>query len=823
MLRKDADEFVNYTVENTKGALSSNFISNFAEDANGTIWIGVFDKGFHSFDLLTQKFSSYHTEPFVKSGISRANTQNILIDSEENLWIGTTQGLFKVLKRKDGSFSIVSMADRMAEERDNYKSSNHILTLHESKDKSLWIGTRGAGLCKYDKKTKSFIWYNTQNGLSLNNVNKILESLEGNLWLSGNSGLSKLDIKTGVFTNFTSSDGLLSNDFGINSGYRDQHGVLYFGNYKGIDYFHPKDIVTNTELPSVYLRGFKLFNKEVSPGEMDAPFTKVISQVDSIALSHDQSVFTIEYSTINYTRPEKNQYAYYLEGLENSWNYVGNDRSATYTNLDYGNYLFKLKAANNDGVWNETPLELKITILPPWWKTGFAFFGYFLFFSLGLYLLNLRFKNKIKEKQLLHYERKSRAQKEKLNERKLQFFTNISHEFRTPLTLIKNPLSSIISDPKLKLPVSVREKHQIIYKNADRLTRLIDELMDFRKLELNKVRIKAAKIDVVGFVKDIGTYFTEEASSKKLDFKMKCDLDELYVWLDPSMFEKIIFNLLSNAFKVTPDHGKITINISLNKHRVLPLLEDKNSNGSFEISISDTGPGLKEKQVKKIFERFYQVDNLNKWYYGGTGIGLEVVRSFVALHKGTIDINSTVGKGTTFIGNFPLGKAHFKKEEIYVLDTKQRPYKKERMVLPVLENTNLDEPDVKNTISQTLLIVEDNTALRKYLKKELKILYKILTASNGKEGLEIAKSKLPDIIITDIIMPEMDGIEFCRKVKNNIATSHIPILMLTAKTMAKDWVEGIDSGADAYLNKPFDMPVLKSRLSQLLNSRKALV
>ena len=820
LLKNGTDEFINFSSQNTGGSLASNCISSFAEDSDGTIWIGtLYAGGLHTYSHKTGKFSREVAYSLPDYDLDTKDIRKVLIDSDEDIWIGTIDALYK-LDKKDKGYGIQDFSRQMSVEQNHHISSNHILTLLEGSKKTIWIGTRGAGLCKYDKKNKKFAWYNEKNGQPLNNVNSIVQADNGDMWFSGNSGLCSLDILTNKFTRYTRNDGLLSNDFNINASVKADNGTIYLGNYQGVDYFKPEEIMTNTSLPYSYLKGFKLFNKEVSPREQNAPLTKVISETSSLILTNEQSVFTIEYSAINYTRPEKNKYAYYLEGLESTWNYVGDVRSATYTNLDYGNYTFKLKAANNDGVWNETPLELSIKILPPWWKTKWAIAIYFLLFLLGILLLNILTNRRLKQKQLLENERESRRQKEALNERKLQFFTNISHEFRTPLTLIKNPLEGIISNSGLKLPVEIQEKHRIIYKNTHRLNRLIDELMDYRKLELNKMHVKITKVDIVALMTDICEYFKEESSERHIRLQFLHPMSELYVWIDVGMLEKIIFNLLSNAFKVTQERGNITLKLAVVSNAVFPLINENQVNEAFEISISDTGPGLREEQLNKIFERFYQVDSLNKGYYSGTGIGLEVVRSFIVMHKGKIDVKSKVGEGTTFRASFSMGNAHFSEAEI--AKGSNISIKKKQFLLPQKNPTEIQISEDATASSHTLLVVEDNAELRNYLKKELKSQYKIVVANNGEEGLKRISEKQPDLILTDVMMPEMDGFEFCKKVKENIKISHIPILMLTAKTMTEDRIRGIEAGADVYLNKPFDLRVLKSRLNQLLSSRKML-
>lgn len=825
-LKKGSKRFINYTIESTSKDLGSNTILTLDEDSDGTIWIGSYNNGLYSFDSKREEFTHYDYGDFLLNRLTDIEVRKILVDRNDNIWLGTEVGLYKIEKGNNGELSIMPQKGKMPKGFNNHNSSDNILSLLESEDGSIWIGTRGAGLCKYDIDSNTYVWYNKQNGLEEENVNSIVQSLDENIWLAGNTGITKFNVKDSTFVNYTSNDGLLSNDYNINSAYRDKEGLLYFGSFQGVDFFNPTEIKVNENLPSLYLTDFKLFNESVVVNQETSPLRKVISKTDSLSLTSKQSVFTIEYSSINFTRPEKNEYAYYLEGYENTWNYVGKKRSATYTNLDPGNYTFKLKAANNDGVWNETPLQLKISILPPWWKTNWALLSYALLFLLGIYLLNRITKNRLRDKQLVANERHNRLLEKDLNEKKLQFFTNISHEFRTPLSLIISPLEDIIKNDSNDLTERIKEKHNTIHKNTKRLYRLINELLDFRKLELDKVRVKARKLNLVSFTKNIASHFKEEAFIKNIHLSIDTDIQDIEIWADESMLEKIIFNILSNAFKVTPEGGAITVDLSAKEDLVsLPLANDKEKIEAIEIKISDTGPGLKKEQVEKIFKRFYQVDNLNKTYYGGTGIGLEVVRNFVKLHKGNISVDSEVGKGTTFTVVFPATDKYFKDNEKLTDGVADQVKEEGYLVNSDVDNSERSIKDNDENIgvaSHTLLIVEDNTELRNYLKNELKKQYKILLAKNGREGLRLAKEFLPDIIMTDVIMPEMDGFMFCKHIKSDIKTSHIPLLMLTAKTRIENRMEGIENGADAYMVKPFDVGLLKLRLSQLITSRQLI-
>ena len=814
-LKKGSNQFINYNVNNTNGSITSNRILSFSEDSKGTIWIGTFLKGLHSYNLKNQQFKHYNSKPFIENNIIYSNIRSVLVDYQDNVWLGTTRGLFKV--EKNGQNVQVYAIKELVSDKSVIRNVVSVLSLYEDEKQNLWIGSDGDGLLQYNLKNKNY----KKIELNQETVASIIKSKDGNLWIAGSRGLSRLELKNqNKATNYTTNDGLLSNDFNNNAVLEDSNGVLYFGNYAGVNYFNPKDIIINPHEPSVYLSDFKLFNKSVTINDKDSPLQSVLSETSEITLTHDQSVFTISYAGINYTRSENNKYAYYLEGFEDDWNYVENVNTATYTNLGQGEYIFKVKAANNDGVWNTIPTTLKITILPPWWISTWAILSYVIFILLISYLAYHIINSRIKEKRLIKFERDKRHQEEELNNKKIQFFTNISHEFRTPLTLMLNPLEDIIKNEDLSLPTYVKEKHNIIYKNTKRLTRLINELMDFRKLQFNKLTVNACEIEAISFVNEVTSYFREEAEQQNINFNTTTNISFFTIWADPGMLEKILFNVLSNAFKVTPEQGTISVSISVpNEKKILPLIDDKNPVPFFEIKIEDTGCGIKEEEMNQIFERFYQVKEINSQYYGGTGIGLEVVQNFTNLHKGKIEVESEEGVGTVFRLFFAQGNAHFAPTEIFI------PSKQTNTKQPIANaetNKQLTKTDKEIIKKKTVLIVEDNAELRNYLSNQLNADYNILLASNGIEALKLADKKIPDAIISDVMMPKMDGYEFCVKLKENLKTSHIPVLMLSAKTMSDDWIKGIESGADVYVNKPFKTEILKTQLKRLITSRQIL-
>lgn len=824
-LKKGTKHFVNYTVENTNGGLQSNTIVSIAEDAKGTLWLASFHNGLHSYNPKTGLFTNYDSGDFLKFGIHNLDIWKVLVDSQDQVWLGTTYGLYKVKKLSSGELKVTSMFDRLAQQYGNMTTANHILSLFESEDGTIWLGTKGAGMAAYRPKIDSLQWYNKLKGFQLENVTSIIESDQHHIWAAGNSGIVKLDPTTGEFSNFDQSDGLLSNDYNMNAAFNDGEGNLYFGGYEGMDFFNPNTIKYNQQETLLYLSDLRIFNNKVLPTQPDSPLSKVIAQTDSITFTSKQSVFTIEYSGINYTRPEKNEYAYYLAGYENAWNYVGNARSATYTNLDPGSYVFKLKSSNNDGTWNKQPLELYIEVLPPWWKSNWALVCYLLVFFGAIVVLNKLTQNRIRNKQLEKYEEEKRIQQEQLNEKKFQFFTNISHEFRTPLTLIMNPIRDILLNDDPNLPSRLRDKHTIIHKNTERLYRLVNELLDFRKLELNKVRLHANEFDIVKLVDHTIQHYKEEAINRSVDLSFDKDDEPLMIWGDENLLEKVLFNVISNAFKASLEGGAINVSLYAKEPSVaFPLVGETFKSPAVEIVISDTGIGLEKEQIEHMFDRFYQVENLNHSYYGGTGIGLEVVQSFVQLHKGKIEVESEPGKGTSFKIILPIGNQHFTEEELNItIPTKSDEIQDDVIGTFPSKGDLEDDQEIKDmATTHTLLLVEDNMELRSYLQQAFKSQYKVVVAHDGEQGLKIAKDILPDVIITDVIMPRMNGFDFCKEIKTDMRTSHIPVLMLTAKAKIEDRIEGIELGADAYMVKPFDIRLLKLRLSQLISSRQLI-
>ena len=815
VLRNGTTNFMNINTDSVPNKLMSNRVVSFSEDSSKVVWIGTFLGGLHSYDLSTGKLTHYNDDQFIDLELDKGNIRKIIVDEFDNVWLGTRKGLFRYNPKIK---LITSMNEKIESVIKNSGSNFVVFSIYEDTNNKIWIGTDGYGLLSYSPNEDKITWHGEGKEIRNMSINSITQTYDGSFWLGTDNGLIRYNGDTDNYRVFDRSDGLLNNNINRNSFYNEQN-ILYFGTIGGINFFNPISVPKNESLPKLTFQKLKILNSEIIVSD-NSPLKKALNQLDTLVLRHDQSSFSIDYMGVSHTRSEKNSYAYMLDGLDEDWNYVGQQRSANYTNIKPGDYIFSLKAANNDGYWTNEPKTIFIKVLSPWWLSWWAKFLYIIvFLSIGYYIYRL-ITLRISEKRKAELERGQRKQNEELNAKKIQFFTNISHEFRTPLTLILNPLESLIKDKHINnLPIEIIDKHKIIHRNTKRLKRLIDELMDFRKMQFSELKVQIQKVDLVKIITNITSNFIEEANFRKIDFQI--DFEESIpneIMVDTSMFDKILFNLLSNAFKATSENGKIRVKVSHhNQGLVFPLIDEKNVQSGFEFDITDTGIGINKKNIKKIFNRFYQSEENNEQYYSGTGIGLEVVKKFVDYHKGEIVVQSEQGVGTSF--------------KVFIPDIKIPFYKNKQLLngkkLSQLQSKNfssfVDELPFENSKlskSDTILIVEDNMELREYLKYELKSLYKVLEAPNGKNGLEIARKNKPDIIIADVMMPEMDGFQMTRLLKSEKSTMNIPIVMLTAKVGESDRIHGIDSGADIYLKKPFSIELLKTHLQQLIKSKE---
>jgi len=821
-------------------SISDDRILSITEDELGILWIGTMYGGLNKFEKDNERFSHFKYSPDNPNGLSSTDVHVLFIDNSGILWIGTKRGGLDALELRTEKFFHYKYDPSDL----NSLSNNKISSIYEDKSGTVWIGTQEGGLNKLDRVNGKFRHFKMENGLPSDFVTGILEDDHGNLWLSTTNGLSKFNPQTETFRNYDVEDGLQSNEFEELSAYcKSKTGELIFGGVNGFNIFYPDSIKDNTHIPPVYITDFQLFNKPVPIGYDSLSgrtiLSKSIIECEEIELNYDDKVFSFEFAALDYHAPLKNKYAYIMEGFDKDWNYTDAIRNlATYTNLDPGEYTFRVKGSNNDGIWNEAGASLKIIILPPWYQTTIAYLIYILLIGSVIYFV---WKAQLKKIKIKHDYEMSQFEAKKLHEVdeiKTRFFTNISHEFRTPLTLILGPSKQLLEssgEEKTKITAD------LIHRSAKKLNRLVDELLDISKIEAGEMQLKACPKNLVAVVKEIALSFNSLAERKKITFRLNSDSDEIVVYIDKDKVDKILTNVLSNAFKFTPEGGCVDVGIHIHPEfisgsqsvsatsvniKIPKLVRDDRF---VEISIRDTGVGIPQNQIDKIFDRFYQVDGSYTREHEGTGIGLSLTKELIELHKGRIVVESEEGKGTTFQLIFPLGKDHLKAEEICEVESaKDYEIEKERIIPEEDEFIeSKDKHRIMYNLSETqekpaLLIVEDNPDVRKYISMILEKQYRIYEAKDGEEGLNKSFELIPDLIISDIMMPKMNGLQMCSKLKTDTRTSHIPIIMLTAKATMKDKISGLELGADDYIMKPFEAEELKARIRNLLEQRKRL-
>ena len=793
------------------------YISNFYKSSDQKIWLCVNDTfGLRNINPKTADVEQVRYRNEVNENMHFPYATCILEDSAGIYWIGTRyRGLYLYDSNKQLTTRFISHSDSIS------LKSNNIIALHIDAHDNLWVGTYGGGLSMFNRQTKTVKTFSLKEGLQNPNIYGILEDDAGFLWLTTLSGISRFDPTRNEFKNYSKENGIPLQEMSEHSFTKLTDGRIVAGGNNGFIVFDPRKIKSNRFVPPMLITNFRLLRSEKNS---DKPIfeKKYISNNEEIRLKYNQSSFIIEYTALNYISPEKNQYAYQLEGFDADWNKVGKQRIAIYTNLNSGRYVFRVKASNNDGVWNEKGMSLSIVVSPPPWRTWWAYIIYFLvltgFFFLLLHYLKL--ENEVKIKQI------EQDNSEKVHQLRIRLFTNFSHELRTPLTLIIGPLEDILNQSDLTSPV--RNSLYLIQKNAYRLLSLVNQLMDFRKQESGNMKLKAAEGRFNKFITEISMAFNELAAKQNIDFSLKGNELDILLWFDRLELEKVFFNLLSNAFKNTPSNGKITVCISLLKKVDLKdlslvkrdFLYKTNATEFIEVAICNTGRGIPSKELDKIFDPFYQVveDGMASV---GTGIGLSLVKGIVELHHGVVNVESSVGEGAKFSVYLPLGNGHLSQDEIikdYFGSEHINHY------LPSEDSFNDDIPDPidDNQKKYTILVIDDNTDIRNYIKSQLQVTYNITEAANGKDGLEKAMRQIPDLIISDIMMPEIDGLQLCIKLKHEIHTSHIPIILLTARTTYLQIKEGFEVGADDYITKPFNASILRFKVSSVIRNRELL-
>jgi signal transduction histidine kinase/DNA-binding response OmpR family regulator/ligand-binding sensor domain-containing protein len=781
----DPKESINLVGKRTWGSI--------IQDHLGYIWVGTYSSGVFKLDIANNKLTNYKNEPNDSSTLSSDNIGAIFEDSFGTIWVGTNTGGLNKFDRETEKFIHYGFF------------SNDVL--YEDKQKNFWVTDYLSGLILFDReKGKVIASYGKKDGLSANYILGILEDDHNNLWICTSNGLSKFNIGTKTIRNYYMEDGFSDNWFGWGQfGCKDSDGRMYFNNRDGEIAFHPDNIKDDTIPPQVVLSGISLFDRR---GEK-LSYEGFISELKEITLPFDQNDLRFDFVGLHFSSPERNRYKYILENFNKDWVNAGTQRNATYTNLDPGEYVFRVTASNKDGVWNQTGISITLIITPPWWATTWAYIFYILILGSILYFTWKLQVNRIKVKHEYEMSRFESQKLHEVDELKSRFFTNISHEFRTPLTLILGPVKQVIERTKEE---KTRDDLKVVHKSANRLLGLVNQLLDISKLESGNMKLQTVPQNIIPLVKALVLSFTSYAERKRITLKFNSEEDEIIVYLDRDKVEKIITNILSNAFKFTPEGGQIEVNVNR---------EDKYVN----VIVSDTGIGIPKEKMSKIFDRFYQVDASHTREQEGTGIGLSLTKELVELHRGKIEVESAEGKGTTVTISLPLGKEHLKPEEI---SESQKDEEKvsfiptESLFFDETSTEKLDLDLIRETEKPLLLIVEDNSDVRKYIRDNLIKDYRILEAIDGEDGWNKSVEQIPDLIVSDVMMPKMDGFQLCKKIKTDERTSHIPVILLTAKAAKQDKIEGYEIGADDYIMKPFQPDELRARIRNLIEQRKRL-
>ena len=853
--------------ENNPTSISSNFITNILRDADNNLWVATWFGAINRYNPANKTFEHY-TCYNDRSKTYDKNIWRLYEDSKRRLWacavrygalylydknmrqfqcFDTTLNELQCLAEDKngnlwgGDYSSLIRIDTKNKHHQYFTLGYTVRWIHADKKNNLWVGTQEGGLWVMNIVTGRLKRYSTSDGLPNNTVLSILEDKNGNLWMSTFNGLSLFNPQSNTFRNFYQANGLQSNQFSFNAALKLRNGELLFGGIKGFNLFHPDSIGNNSRLPEIFLADLKINNTSIK--EIPEYIKEKSSdRIKKIEVPYNQASLILEFLGLDYAYAADINYAYQLSGWDKNWSYVEHNRTANYSRLREGDYVFEVKASNTEGIWSQPQQLLYVTVLAPWYRTWWAYGLYALFCMGAIYLYSSYKSRQAKLKYQIQWAELQIQKEKELAEKKIDFFTNISHEFRTPLSLIINPIKDLLNKAEGH---QAEAELKVVHRNARRLLRLADQLLLFKKSEEAET-LHQVQVNFQLLCKEVFLCFEEQAKSKKITYEFHNHVQHLVVRLDREKIEIALFNILSNAFKYTPNGGTI-------------IFQLEESAENIEIKVSDTGPGIPEKDRHKLFVRFGQLKSVNS--KSGFGIGLYLVKSFVELHKGSVSFTSKVGQGTTFsivlpktgktegsagisnnnitkrAGDSTLTEAEFK--ELHspvkvenVSDNELKTNKTEVSgLLQELSEDEIVEGNVQKTPKiptelasdkQTLLIIDDDNDIRNYLVSTFNLQYKVYEANDGQEGIQIAKEQLPDLIITDIVMKELNGIELCKSIKNDTALSHIPVILLTASSSDEMQLTGINSGADDYIKKPFDKEILMARVNSLLKRRTIL-
>jgi len=786
-------------------SLSDNDVYCVYEDNKGRIWAATFGGGLNYIEKNKEGEVIFinHRNNLKGYPIDRCyRVRHITSDKNGYIWAGTTTGALCFTENFTNPEEVVFSHYSRIPTQPNSLSNNDVHWVISTKNGELYLATFGGGLNKLlaiDKEgIASFRSYTVKDGAPSDVMLTIQEDSKGNLWISTEKGLSKFTPAKEAFENYDDSSFDFKVRFNEGASAKQQKNSMVFGTNNGVLSFMPDSVQKSTYIPDIIFSRLLISNVEVLPGQEGTVLDTGIDDTDKLVLSHKENIVTLQYAALDMKKPENIQYAYILEGFDEDWRYVDKQRTATYTNLPKGKYVFKVKSTNSDGVWVNNDRALKVTILPSFWETPLAYFLYvfvvILIILIAVYILFTiyRLKHEVSVEQ-------------QISDIKLRFFTNISHELRTPLTLISGPLEFVLKNSNL--PQDAREQLQVVERNTDRMLRLVNQILDFRKIQNRKMKLRVQEINVVSFVRHLMENFEAMAEEHHIDFVFESENPEIKLWVDVDKLEKIVFNLLSNAFKYTPNGKMITVFIHENENSVA-------------IGVQDQGIGIAENKKSSIFVRFENLMDKNIFNHESTGIGLSLVKELAELHNATIQVDSQLGEGSCFRVEFHKGKSHYNENVEFILND----FIQENGV-SLLESESLQHEKIENEydgLKGTMLLVEDNLELRFFLRSIFSPVFNVIEAADGMEGWSKALKFVPDIIISDVMMPEKDGIELTKELRANMTTSHIPIVLLTAKTTIESKLEGLEKGADDYITKPFSSTYLKARVENLLAQRSKL-
>lgn len=760
-------------------------------DKHHNVWLGTIGGGIRFFNTNKEQLSFADEIPGFENNPLNSYITDIEEDQKGNIWIASYGTGIAMYNPINHSFLHLN-------KETSGLPSDHVHNLLIDKKNRVWAGTTDGGLCLFDPKTKKFKTYNENYYLANGVVYKILEDNKGTIWISTNKGISSFDPEKEIFRNFSLYNGVQQSTFNGNSGLKTKDGELFFGGLDGFNHFFPSEISPQKSTPPLVITSLRVNNREVKPGGK-SEISQPIAETDRIDLNYKQN-FALDFIALNLSAPHENRYVYKLDGFDKEWNFVGENNTANYTNLDPGKYVFRLKAQSEDGSWITPEKVITIIVHPPFWKTFYAYLFYSLLFFGTLWAIRRRsiqrIKNQfVKEQEKLEMEYKIEKERQKVQQKieiervKVKFLTNLSHELKTPLTLVVNPIENLMFQEQ---NAEKLEMLNLISRNAKRLLNLVNQLLDFKKIETNELTLTDTEGDLVEFAREISEAFKYIAVRKNINFKFSSEYNNYITRFDKDKIERILLNLISNAIKFTPEAGSITF-----------MLKAASPSG-INFIIRDTGIGFPEELKNKIFERFYQVSQPSTPLNQGSGIGLSIAQEFVALHKGTIKVDTEENVGSTFTVWLPLEPISYHEIDDVEHDK-----------LGQITGFALQKPPAFEL--PTVLVLDDDDDLRTYLVESLKSKYKVIEAKDGKQGWQKALTSHPQVIVSDVDMPFMNGIELLQKLKSDKRTKHIPVILLTVLSDHANQMTGLEAGASDYLSKPFSFNLLSIKIENLLS------